>query len=86
MKSNTVITDVARLISETPCRKGIHNHIVLTAGGDFVISGTQRLRELAKRFRCVDGNGIYAYYYNHNRYFPSLKFKVFCKWYARKNY
>lgn len=81
---NTIIKDVAEIISETPCRDGVANHIIAQAGNSYGIAGTTRLRDLARMFRCIDGNGTFPYFYSHNRYFPTRDFKDFCRGYVRK--
>lgn len=81
----TIGKQVAALIAETPCRQGIANHVVAQAGNGYGIAGTTLLRELARMFRCIDGNGTVAYYYSHGRYYPSVPFKRFCAKRSRDN-
>jgi hypothetical protein len=81
-KKMSTILCVANLIAKTPCKIGISNYAISTADGNHPLSGTQRLRELAKRFYasdCWERGFTYAYEYSHNRYYPTAAFKRFCK-------
>jgi hypothetical protein len=80
-KKMSTILCVANLIAETPCKVGVANHVVAAADPNHKLSGTQRLRELAKRFRLSDGAFVFPwpYEYRHNRYYPTAAFKRFCK-------
>ena len=79
-KKMSTILCVAKLIAETPCRFGVANHVVAQADPNHKLSGTQRLRELAKRYYLSDWfwKADYAYQYRHNRYYPTAAFKHFC--------
>jgi hypothetical protein len=83
-KKMSTILCVANLIAETPCRVGVANHVIAGADPNHGLSGTQRLRELAKRFKfsdewSFDMKHYFAYQYDHNRYYPTAAFKRFCK-------
>ena len=83
-KKMSTICCVAKLISETPCKFGVSNHIIARADEFHPLSGTQRLRELAKRYRLFRGDKlIWPYEYRHNRYYPTAAFKRFCKWFIK---
>lgn len=78
-KKMSTIIKVAELIAKTPCKTGVANHEVAAADPAHKLSGLQRLRELAKRFKLIilDWHE-FAYEYRHNRYYPSAAFKRFC--------
>lgn len=80
----TTICHVAKLISETPCKTGVANWRIAIADPEHQMSGTQRLRELAKRFLLSNVYHISAYYYDHNRYYPTAPFKRFCAKFVRE--
>jgi hypothetical protein len=86
MKTNSVILQVAKLITETDCRDGVENWMVARIDNEHQMSGTQRLRELAKRFYLSDDwNCDIAYEYSHNRYYPTATFKKFCHRYIKEH-
>jgi hypothetical protein len=68
---------VANLISQTPCRDGIESSRIRAANWKHPESGRKRLREMAKRYRALFHKD--AYHYDHNRFYPTLSFKQFCK-------
>ena len=77
-KKMSTILCVAKVIAETPCKLGVSNAIVARADENHPLSGTQRLMELAKRAILTTGF-MGPYEYRHNRYYPTLQFKIFCK-------
>jgi hypothetical protein len=76
-KMSTILC-VARVISLTPCKFGVANHVVAAADPEHKLSGLQRLRELSKRCSLTTGI-VWPYHYDHNRYYPTVPFKRFCK-------
>jgi len=85
MNHQPVINAVAQIVAQTKVGEGVSNAVIQSAGTAYCMSGTARLRELARFFKCIDGNGVIPYFYRSSRYFPSLPFKRFCSRYARES-
>jgi len=83
MNHQPVITAVARIVAQAKVSEGVSNAVIQAAGMTYCMSGTARLRDLARFFRCIDGNGVIPYFYRSNRYYPTQPFKRFCSRYAR---
>ena len=69
---------VAELIAETPCRMGVRSCDIRAANPAHPESGRKRMREIAKRFY-IENPGKTAYFYDHNRFYPTGPFKKYCR-------
>ena len=83
MKRN-IMLEVAELIATHPVSEPLRTSEIRTAGKGYGESGTQRLREHAKRFRLMHGQQPYEYA-GHGRYRIYGPFKRDMQRYVREH-
>uniref|UniRef100_A0A6M3L836 Uncharacterized protein n=2 Tax=viral metagenome TaxID=1070528 RepID=A0A6M3L836_9ZZZZ len=60
MKSTVKIDLIKVIIAHWPT---VHSHVIHSAGRDYCISGSQRLRELRKKYKFAYTYGDHKYYF-----------------------